>query len=157
MVVFGMLLALPGTVIALPEFSERFHLTLSARGLFIAALFGGLLLGSLISGPVVDRFGYRFSIAVPAATIAALLPAFTLAASYRPAVLALLGLGLSSATLNTAANALASDLFPLERGRRMTMLAVAFSLGGLLLPTTIAAAAHFISWRAVLLSGAGLS
>jgi fucose permease len=157
MLVFGMILALPGTVLGLPEFTERFQLTLSDRGTFIAALFGGLLIGSALSGTVVGRSGYRYSIAGSAAAIAVLLPAFALATSYQLAVAALFGLGLSSATLNTAANALASDLFPDERGRRMTMLAIAFSGGGLLLPTAIAAAAHLVSWRTVLLDGAGLA
>ena len=157
MLVFGMILALPGTVIALPEFADRFHLTLADRGIFIAALFGGLLIGSVLSGAIVDRAGYRLSIGGSAAAIAALLPVFALASAYSLAIGALLGLGLSSATLNTSANALSSELFPEERGRRMTTLAVAFSLGGLLLPTTIAAAAHLVSWQAVVLAGAGLS
>jgi fucose permease len=157
MVVFGMILALPGTVLGLPEFVERFNLTLSDRGIFIAALFGGLLIGSILSGTLVDRLGYRRSIAGSAGAIATLLPLFSLASSYELAVAALFGLGLSSATLNTAANALSSELFPEQRGRRMTMLAVAFSAGGLLLPTTIAAAAHLVSWRTIVLGGAGLS
>ncbi len=152
-----MILALPGTVLGVPAFAEQFHLTLSDRGLFLAALFGGLLIGSLLSGMLVDGGGYRRSIAGSAGAIAALLPLFTLASSYELAVAALFGLGLSSATLNTAANALSSDLFPADRGRRMTMLAVAFSVGGLLLPTATAAAAHFVSWRVVVLGGAVLS
>jgi fucose permease len=157
MIVFGMILALPGTVLGLSEFAERFHLTLSGRGMFIAALFGGLLLGSVLSGTLVDRGGYRRSIAGSAAAIATLLPLFALAASYALAVAALFGLGLSSATLNTAANALSSDLFPEERGRRMTILAVAFSGGGLLLPTVTAAAAQVVSWQAIVIGGAVLS
>jgi fucose permease len=157
MVVFGMILALPGTVLGLPAFAEQFQLTLGDRGIFIAALFGGLLIGSLLSGMLVDRGGYRWSIAGSAGTIAALLPLFALVSSYEPAIAALLGLGLASATLNTAANALSSDLFPAERGRRMTMLAMAFSAGGLLLPTVTAAAADVVSWRVVVLGGAVLS
>jgi fucose permease len=157
MVVFGMILALPGTVLGLPEFAGRFNLTLSDRGMFIAALFGGLLIGSLLSGALVDRGGYRRSIAGSAGAIAVLLPLFSLASSYELAVAALFCLGLSSATLNTAANALSSDLFPEQRGRRMTMLAVAFSAGGLLLPTATAAAAQVLSWQSIVLSGAALS
>jgi fucose permease len=157
MVVFGLILALPGTVLGLPAFAGQFHLTLSDRGMFIAALFGGLLIGSLVSGMLVDRAGYRLSIAGSAAAIAFLLPLFALASSYELAVAALSGVGLASATLNTAANALSSDLFPAERGRRMTMLAMAFSVGGLLLPAVTAAAADVLSWRTVVLGGAVLS
>lgn len=152
-----MILALPGTVVGLPAFAQQFHLTLSARGIFIAALFGGLLLGSLLSGMLVDRGGYGRSIAASAGSIAALLPLFALASSYELAVAALFGVGLSSAALNTAANALSSDLFPDERGRRMTMLAMAFSVGGLLFPTVTAVATEIVPWRVVVLGGAVLS
>jgi fucose permease len=157
MLVFGMILALPATVIGLPEFTGRFQLTLAARGTFIAALFSGLLVGSILSGAVVDRAGYRRAIAGSTAAIALLLPVFALADTFGLALGALCGVGLSSATLNTAANALSSDLFPEERGRRMTLLAMAFSVGGLLLPTAIAAAAHLVSWRTVIFAGAALA
>ena len=45
MFVFGMILGLPGTVLGLPETVEQFGLTLADRGVLIAALFAGLLLG----------------------------------------------------------------------------------------------------------------
>ena len=48
MFVFGMVLALPGTVLALPDVVSRFELTLATRGLLISALFLGLLGGSFV-------------------------------------------------------------------------------------------------------------
>ena len=82
-----------------------------------------------------------------------LLPLFALATSYPLALAALAGLGFVSAPLNTAANALSSELFPAERGRRMTGLAIAFGVGGLSMP----AAAAFVSWQAVVIGGAVVS
>ena len=152
-----MILALPGTVIGLPAFTTHFDLSLADRGALIAALFVGLLIGSVLSGPLVDRSGYRAAIAGSTAAIAFLLPAFAFAATYPLALLALGCVGLSSAALNTAANALSSDLFPEQRGRRMNVIAVAFSVGGLLLPSAIAAASAFVSWRAAIAAGAAVS
>lgn len=149
-----MILALPGTVIGLPDFTTRFGLSLADRGLFIATLFGSLLVGSILSGAVVDHAGYRRSIGTSAAGLAILLPLLATAPSYRVALFALAGLGLVAAPLNTAANALSSELFPAERGRHMTQLAIAFSSGGLLLPAVTAAAAAFVSWRTVVVGGA---
>ena len=53
MFVFGMILGLPGTVLGQPETVAQFGLTMADRGWLIAALFFGLLLGSLASGPVL--------------------------------------------------------------------------------------------------------
>jgi fucose permease len=157
MVVFGMILALPGTVIGLPDFTGRFGLTLADRGVFISALFGGLFAGSIASGPFVDRLGYRTSIVTSMAAIAGLLPLFAYADSYAIAVGSVFTVGLMSAALNTAANALSSDLFPSERARRMNGLALAVGVGGLLLPAAIAAARTNGSWRVVIVAGAILS
>jgi len=153
MAVYGMILALPGTVIGLPQFTARFGLSLADRGIFIAALFGSLLVGSAVSGAIVDHAGYRISIAGSMLAFVLLLPLFALAPSYPLTLAALAGLGFVSAPLNTAANALSSELFPEERGRRMTGLAIAFGVGGLSMP----AAAAFVSWQAVVIGGAVVS
>lgn len=152
-----MILALPGTVIGLPDFTTRFGLSLADRGLFIATLFGSLLVGSAVSGAIVDHVGHRRSVGWSAAALALLLPVFATAGSYPLALGALAGIGIASAPLNTAANALSSELFPAERGRRMTQIAIAFSSGGLLLPAVTAAAADVVSWRAVVVGGAVLA
>jgi fucose permease len=157
MLVYGMILALPGTVIGLPEFTARFSLSLADRGTLIASLFGGVLAGSIASGPVVAAGGYRWSISISAAVLAALLPSFAFASSYGLAVAVLAALGFASATLNTAANALSSDLFPGERARRMTGLALAFGLGGLAMPAATAIVSAFVSWRAIAIGGAAVS
>jgi fucose permease len=153
MAVYGMILALPGTVVGLPRFTAQFGLSLADRGIFIASLFGSLLVGSAVSGVIVDHTGYRVAMAGSALAFVLLLPSFALASSYPLALAALAGLGFAAAPLNTAANALASELFPEERGRRMTGLAIAFGIGGLSMP----AAAAFVSWRAVVIGGAVVS
>ena len=64
MLVYGIVLSLPGTVLGLPETAAELGLTLTSRGSLISALFVGLLLGSLLSGPIVDALGYRASLAL---------------------------------------------------------------------------------------------
>jgi AAHS family benzoate transporter-like MFS transporter len=138
MLVYGMVLSLPGTVLGLPEVAARFGLTLAEQGTLIAALFLGLLVGSLAAGPIVDAVGPRVAIARSAAAIAVALPLFAAASSYPRAALALVAIGVTSAGVNIAANALASNYFPEERARRMNGLAVAFGAGGLALPSVTA-------------------
>ena len=157
MFVFGITLALPGTVLGLAESGARFAPTLTDRGTLISALFAGLFAGSAASGPIVDAFGQRAALAASAALVAACLPLFALAGSFAPAAAALCALGVACAGMNTAANALSSDLFPHERGRRMNGLALMVGLGGLSLPSIMALTAAVVSWRAVVAGGAAIA
>ncbi len=157
MFVFGMILGLPGTVLGQPETVEQFGLTLADRGLLISTLFTGLLFGSLLSGVVVDALGQRASLIVSSALAALCLPLFATATSGLLAASALFALGLASASINTASNALSSELFPDERGRRMNGIAVMVGLGGIAMPTATVLASHLVSWRAVVVGGGILS
>ena len=157
MFVFGMILGLPGTVLGQPETVQQFGLTLADRGLLISTLFTGLLFGSLLSGVVVDALGQRASLVVSSALVALWLPLFATASSAVLAASALFALGLGSASINTASNALSSELFPDERGRRMNGIAIMVGLGGIAMPTATVLASHLVSWRAVVLGGAALA
>ena len=155
MFVFGVILGLPGTVLGLPEVAEQFDLTLARRGTLISTLFFGLLVGSLASGPVVDALGQRRTVALSSALVGLCLPLFAGARGFAPGAAALFAIGVACAGMNTAANALASDLFPDQRGRRMNGIALAVGLGGLALPAITALAAGHVSWRAIV-TAAGL-
>ena len=157
MFVFGMILGLPGTVLGQPETVQQFGLTLADRGLLISTLFTGLLFGSLLSGVVVDALGQRASLVVSSALVALCLPLFATASSAVLAASALFALGLGSASINTASNALSSELFPDERGRRMNGIAIMVGLGGIAMPTATVLASHLVSWRAVVLGGAAFA
>jgi len=157
MFVFGLILGLPGTVLGQPEAIAQFGLTLADRGLLIATLFFGLLLGSVASGPLVDGIGQRAALAVSSALVAACLPLFAVADNAGLAAVALGATGLASASMNTASNALSSELFPDERGRRINGIAIMVGLGGLAMPTATVLASAFVTWRAVVVGGGLLS
>jgi DHA1 family bicyclomycin/chloramphenicol resistance-like MFS transporter len=153
MFVFGMILGLPGTVLGQPDTVAQFGLTLADRGLLISTLFAGLLIGSLLSGPLVDAMGQRAALILSSSLVALSLPLFAIASNAAVAELALFALGVASASINTASNALSSELFPDQRGRRMNGIAIMVGLGGLAMPTVTAAASEFVSWRAVVVGG----
>jgi MFS family permease len=157
MFVFGIVLALPGTVLGLPEVAQRLGLTLANRGALISVTFLGLLAGSFVSGPIVDRIGHRASLSTSAALLAICLPLFAIAPGYALAAAALAAIGCVSAGLNTASNALASDFFPDERGRRANGLAIAVGVGGLALPAATALFAGIVSWGWIVGAGAAIA
>ena len=157
MFVFGTILGLPGTVLGLPEVADAYGLSLADRGTLISTLFVGLLLGSIASGPLVDRFGHRTSLAASSALVAVSLLLFAAASTFSRAGVALLCLGVSCAGMNTASNALGSELFPGERGRRMNGIALMVGLGGLAMPLATALVSGMFSWRAIVVGGAVLA
>ena len=157
MFVFGMILGLPGTVLGQPETVTQFGLTMADRGWLIAALFFGLLLGSLASGPFVDAIGHRAALAASSGLAAVCLPLLAVAGTAVLAASALAAIGLASASVNTASNALSSELFPAERARRMNGIGIMVGLGGLFVPTATVLASSLVSWRAVVVAGGVLS
>ena len=153
MLVFGVVLGLPGTVLGLPDTAAEMGLSLTGRGSLIAALFTGLLIGSVVSGPMVDVFGYRVSLGVSAALVAVTMPLVALARTAPLAGAAIAALGVAAAGVNTASNALSSDLFPGDRARRMNRLAILAGIGGLMMPMATVLASAAVSWRTIVVSG----
>jgi fucose permease len=153
MFVFGMILVLPGTVLGRPETIAQFGLSLADRGLLISALFTGLLVGSFASGPIVDGLGPRRALAISSLLVAVCLPLVAAATTGLLAAAALGALGLVAASINTASNALSSDLFPEERGRRMNGIGIMVGLGGLAMPVATVLVSGLVTWRAVAVAG----
>jgi fucose permease len=157
MFVFGIVLSLPGTVLGLPEVTDALALSLAERGTLISTLFVGLLAGSLMSGPIVAALGQRAGLLLSTLLVGLCLPLVGMAGRFVTAAAALAVLGIAAAGVNTSANALSSDLFPHERGRRMNGIALMVGLGGLAMPAVTALAGGSISWRGVLTAGGVLA
>jgi DHA1 family bicyclomycin/chloramphenicol resistance-like MFS transporter len=157
MFVFGMILGLPGTVLGQPETVAQFGLSLADRGLLIATLFAGLLVGSLLSGPLVDSIGQRLALVVSSSLVAVALPLLAMASKAAVASSVIFAVGAAAASINTASNAISSELFPHERARRMNGIAIMVGLGGLAMPTATVLASELVTWRAVVVGGGVLS
>lgn len=157
MLVYGIVLSLPGTVLGLPETAAELGLTLTSRGSLISALFVGLLLGSLLSGPIVDALGYRASLALSSGLVALAMPLIAVMRTPLLAGVTIVALGVASAGMNTASNALSSDLFPGERAIRMNRLAILVGIGGVMMPVTTVVSSVVVSWRTVVVAGGVLA
>ena len=157
MFVFGMMLGLPGTVLGQSDTVAQFGLTLADRGLLIATLFAGLLVGSFLSGALVDSLGQRLALVVSSLLVAVALPLLASASNAAVASSVLFALGAAAASINTASNAISSELFPDQRARRMNGIAIMVGLGGLTMPTATVLASELVTWRAVVVGGGVLS
>jgi MFS transporter, FHS family, glucose/mannose:H+ symporter len=155
--VFGIVLALLGTLFGLPEMRERLDLTLPRQGNVFLLLYLGLLIATLVVGPTIDRFGSRVTLVAGAGLVAASLVGFAMVHSFPGAAVSALALGLGGGALNTTTNVLVSDLFGDSRGPRLNILGIFFGFGALFIPLLAASLSAWFSIPQMLFFAATLA
>ncbi|HEY7353202.1 MAG TPA: MFS transporter [Terriglobales bacterium] len=134
MLVFGIVLAILGTVLGLPAMRERMRIDLSEQGTLFLLLYLGIFCASLIVGPLIDYVGNKANLVVSSAMVAAAMVWFALAHSFASAGGAAVLLGLGGGGLNTCGNALVSDIYGNDRGPMLNLLGIFFGVGALSVP-----------------------
>ncbi len=137
MFVFGMLIAMLGTLFGLPAMRARLGVDLAQQGDLFSVLFAGLLVAAAVVGPLLDRFGSKPVMVSASAMVTAALAAFAFARGFGAAAAAALLLGVGGGWLNTASNALVSDVYPDDRGRMLNLLGTFFGFGALFVPLVV--------------------
>lgn len=132
MLLFGMAMLSLGTVNAF--LAERFQLDQIGLGSLAALLPFGILAGSLVFGPVVDRFGYKVPLSGAALLLAAGFILMAEAASFGSVQAAFLAVGFGGGILNGGTNALVADISGEDRSARLSLLGVFFGVGALGMP-----------------------
>lgn len=148
MLLFGIVFLSLGS--AMNMLAERFHLDNNSIGTLTALLPFGILAGSLIFGPIVDRFGYRWMLIVCALLVMAGLEgmAFSNRKGHIQFFVFLIGFG--GGVLNGATNALVADVSEGERGAKLSLLGVFYGIGALGMPSTLAALSRQFSLASII-------
>lgn len=143
--VYGLLAALPGTVLATLE-RNQYLPSDSAVGTFLLLNGLGAVLAYLVSGPIIDRVGKKFALAFGAAMVIVALTGFALIVSRLGAGAALLFLFACSLVLGLGANAivasghaLVADVASNWRNAALNILDIFFGLGLAALPLVVQA------------------
>ena len=140
MFVFGMVIAMLGTLFGLPEMRLRLGIDLSQQGVVFSAVFVGLLVSTVLAGPMIDRFGSKPVIVSAAGLVTGALALFTAARGFGAAVTAAALLGFGGGWLNIGGNALVSDVYPESRGRMLNLVGTFFGIGALFVPLLVSVA-----------------
>ena len=142
--VFGIVMAVLGTLFGLPEMRERLQMSLAQQGTMFLLLYLGILLATLAAGPVIDSIGNKLILVVSSALVAAGMAGFALAHSFSKAAIPAILLGCGGGGLNTSTNALVSDLYGEKRGSMLNLLGIFYGIGALCIPLLAGAiAGHF--------------
>lgn len=152
MLLFGIVFLSLGSVNNM--LAERFYLDNNAIGTLTALLPFGILAGSVVFGPVVDRFGYQWMLFAAALMVGVGLEGLAFANRQELVQFFVFLIGLGGGVLNGATNALAADVSEGERGAKLSLLGVFFGIGALTMPGTLALLARHFSLT-VIVAGIG--
>lgn len=132
MLLFGVGLIMLGSV--LPDLRVRHSLDAMEAGALFSILPIGIIGGSLLFGPVCDRYGYRTLLAISALLMFAGFEglAFTHTSWILTASVFLFGLG--GGAINGATNAVVADISTTGKGADLSILGVFFGIGALGMP-----------------------
>ena len=127
MLVFGIVMTILGPI--LPPLIERFGVDTSEAGSLFFLMGIGILIGSVVFGPVVDRYGYKILLTVCTGLVLVGLEGIAFAPSFSYLFPAVFVLGLGGGVINGGANALVADISTELRGASLSILGVFFGVG----------------------------
>jgi len=136
--VFGIVLAILGTVFGLPATRERLQISLAQQGTLFLLLYLGIFVASFVVGPLIDHVGNKANLLTSSLIVALAMIFFMKAHSFGTASVAAIVLGLGGGGLNTCTNVLVSDLYADQRGPMLNLLGIFFGFGALGIPLAAA-------------------
>lgn len=149
MMFFGVAFIVMGTV--LPAMAEKYALTEAQSSLLVTFLPFGVLMGSLLFGPIADRFGYKLLLCL--STLFVALGLFGLARFDHFGMLrvSIFIIGFGGGILNGETNAIVADIYSGDKAAsRLSILGVCYGFGALGVPLLVGMLSKFYSYETVL-------
>ncbi len=144
MFVFGVILLLMGSLL------PTLHVSNARAGGLGSFPLAGILIATVLIGPVLDKAGAKLALAISLFVVAAALVALPVLTDYDAVAAVALAYGLGGGVLNTATNALVADLSATGRGAALNVLGFSFSLGAVVAPLAMSWLGDRISTSLVL-------
>ncbi|MCA1741476.1 MAG: MFS transporter, partial [Bacteroidales bacterium] len=132
MLLFGIGLILLGAV--LPDLRVRHSLDAVEAGTLFSILPIGIIAGSLLFGPVCDKYGYRTLLAISALLMFAGFEGLAFTHTSWILTVSVFLFGLGGGAINGATNAVVADISTTGKGANLSLLGVFFGLGALGMP-----------------------
>jgi FHS family glucose/mannose:H+ symporter-like MFS transporter len=133
---FGIVFTMLGSV--LPSIIERFGIDKAQAGGLFVLMTLGILAGSLVFGPMVDRYGYKGILLAAIGFTFIGLEGIAFAPSLALLRVAIVIIGFAGGIVNGGTNALVADISGGERGASLNLLGVFFGIGAVGVPFILA-------------------
>jgi MFS transporter, FHS family, glucose/mannose:H+ symporter len=147
MFLFGIVLISLGSL--LPALTAKFSLSEVTAGSLASLLPFGVLAGSIVFGPIVDRYGYKALLVVCTIVVFLSLEGIALAGAFIMVQASIFAIGFGGGVLNGATNALVADISTEGRGAGLSLLGVFFGVGALGMPAVLALLSQDFSQEAI--------
>src|SRR5690606_7326048 len=145
---FGMTLITLGSI--LPSLTTKFESEGLNAGILVAVLPIGIMLGSLVFGPIVDRYGYKMlliiSVLISAISLEGLAFTNTLTLLY----ICIFLIGLGGGIINGGTSALVADISSDHKGASLSLMCVCFGIGALCMPLLLGCLSGYFKFTTIL-------
>lgn len=148
MLLFGVTLTTLGSI--LPPLIDRHGLDRGSAGSLLSLMSQGILVASLVFGPIVDRYGYKGVLIGGAVGVLLGLEGIAFAGSGWFLALAVCVFGFGGGIINGATNALVSDISGQGRSSGLAFLGVFFGAGALGVPVILAMLLGWLDYTSLL-------
>ena len=132
MLLFGIGLLTLGSV--LPDLMIKHSLDAVGAGTLFSIMSLGIIGGSLLFGPVCDRYGYKPLLVISSLLMFAGFEGLALTGTTGLLVISVLMIGLGGGAINGATNAVVADISTTGKGADLSLLGVFFGIGALGMP-----------------------
>ena len=153
MLLFGIVMISLGTINTF--LTAKFHLNEMTTGSLAALLPIGILTGSLIFGPIVDRYSYKNLLIVCSFLIFAALEGIAFANSFFILQISFFIIGFGGGIINGGTNALVADISTEGKGANLSLLGVFYGIGALGMPAVTGLLSKHYSYETII-TGIGL-
>lgn len=148
MLLFGIgLITLGSVAIGL---QEKFHLDKISSGTLFSILPLGILLGSLVFGPVCDRYGYKVFLVLSCFLMFIGFQGIAHAGTLCVLKICVFLFGFGGGAINGATNAVVSDISESHKAANLSLLGVFFALGALGMPLLLGILNKLYSFQSIL-------
>jgi fucose permease len=132
LLLFGIMLITLGSI--LPSLVSKFDLNEIRSGKLVSILPIGIIAGSLVFGPVADRYGYKMMFIITTLLMIMAFEGLAFADSFFILQVSIFILGFSGGVINGATNAVVSDISEENKGANLSLLGAFFGIGALGMP-----------------------
>jgi FHS family glucose/mannose:H+ symporter-like MFS transporter len=151
MFLFGVSLITLGSVAT--DLRSKFQLSGTDAGTLFSILPFGILTGSLIFGPVCDRYGYKYLLILACIGMFAGFEGIAYSNSHSILKICIYIFGVGGGVINGATNAVVVDISPEHKGADLSLLGVFFGLGALGMPLVLGMLESISSFSIVAIVG----